>query len=350
MQQTTNQLNQFPPYSALIPLLTLLKDIYSEANFGFKITTVVGSVSSVLPTNKVVVAVSQEESAQELVEVPFDFLIIGTGMKYPLYKGELSSLVHRKEEIERLANKLKTAKSIVLVGGGPVGVETAGEILSTYPNKSVTLIHIGSKLLDGSSYFVRLKATATLKSQGATVLLKQKIQSVQTQQPGLPQLIQTSRGKLVEADVTITTTGNGSPNTEFLEENFRHSLTPKGLVKVSKSLLVYKTANMFALGDVPDLPTFGKLYANIPQQTKIVINNLTQLMNYQLKKSDTLPKLAEYGKGMKSPMVISIGPDYGIKVEKGFFKWFTAGLQIGHMKTAWFNQFAASRKKQEEAH
>lgn len=44
--------------------------------------------------------------------------------------------------------KIKGAKSILIVGGGPTGVELAGEIAFDYPEKDVTLVHNGYRLLE----------------------------------------------------------------------------------------------------------------------------------------------------------------------------------------------------------
>ncbi len=43
--------------------------------------------------------------------------------------------------------RLKAAKSVLIVGGGAVGVEVAGEIASVLPDKQVTLVHSRDKLL-----------------------------------------------------------------------------------------------------------------------------------------------------------------------------------------------------------
>jgi len=44
--------------------------------------------------------------------------------------------------------KIKSAHSIVIVGGGPTGVELAGERAVYFPAKKVTLVHKGSRLLE----------------------------------------------------------------------------------------------------------------------------------------------------------------------------------------------------------
>ena len=43
--------------------------------------------------------------------------------------------------------QLEKSESVLIVGGGAVGVELAGEIAETYPDKKVTLVHSGTTLV-----------------------------------------------------------------------------------------------------------------------------------------------------------------------------------------------------------
>ena len=45
--------------------------------------------------------------------------------------------------------QIKTATEIVVIGGGPVGVELAGEIATDLADKKVTLIHSKPEMVDG---------------------------------------------------------------------------------------------------------------------------------------------------------------------------------------------------------
>lgn len=41
---------------------------------------------------------------------------------------------------ERINEQIKAAKNIVIVGGGPVGVEMAAEVKEHFPDKQVTIV------------------------------------------------------------------------------------------------------------------------------------------------------------------------------------------------------------------
>ena len=52
-----------------------------------------------------------------------------------------------KTEYEKLAEAIEKSDEIVIVGGGPVGVEMAGEIVDRYTDKKIHLIHSGDHLV-----------------------------------------------------------------------------------------------------------------------------------------------------------------------------------------------------------
>ena len=55
---------------------------------------------------------------------------------------------------QNYAEELKAADSVLIIGGGPVGLELAGEIATDMPSKKVTLVHSGQNILE--SYPPRL--------------------------------------------------------------------------------------------------------------------------------------------------------------------------------------------------
>lgn len=61
-------------------------------------------------------------------------MVIATGSDgpFPGKCGKDSSLANLIKRYEDVTNEIKIAKQIVIVGGGPVGVELAGEIVDTY--------------------------------------------------------------------------------------------------------------------------------------------------------------------------------------------------------------------------
>ncbi|KAL0436255.1 UNVERIFIED_CONTAM: Apoptosis-inducing factorA [Sesamum radiatum] len=76
--------------------------------------------------------------------VTYDYLVIATGHDDPLPKTKSERLKEYQTEHERI----RSASSVLIVGGGPTGVELAGEIAVDFPDKKVVLVHEGSRLLE----------------------------------------------------------------------------------------------------------------------------------------------------------------------------------------------------------
>jgi hypothetical protein len=72
------------------------------------------------------------------------------------------SPLQRKEYLQRTATALAEATHIVIAGGGPTGVEVAGEILSQFGRKNITLVHPRGRVLEQCPDRISHKAMARL--------------------------------------------------------------------------------------------------------------------------------------------------------------------------------------------
>ena len=93
--------------------------------------------------------------------VPFDCLIIATGASYVSpWRGKNVVLTNeeREAEVSEVRKKIKAAKSILCVGAGPTGLETAGYLKEKYPGTKIGICQRGPKLLpafEGASDMIR---------------------------------------------------------------------------------------------------------------------------------------------------------------------------------------------------
>ncbi|KAJ2815472.1 hypothetical protein IWW50_006817, partial [Coemansia erecta] len=78
----------------------------------------------------------------------YDYLVLATGGHAP---GPINVVGRTKDEglseIRQLREGLENADSVLVVGGGPVGVEVAGYVAEKYPGKRITLVHSRARLL-----------------------------------------------------------------------------------------------------------------------------------------------------------------------------------------------------------
>jgi hypothetical protein len=74
-------------------------------------------------------------------EVEFDFCVIAVGSSYAGFlkaAATTTAAAQRLSEIHALNQQITGASSVLVVGGGPSGVELAAEILEAHPSKKVT--------------------------------------------------------------------------------------------------------------------------------------------------------------------------------------------------------------------
>ncbi|KAK3443746.1 hypothetical protein EUGRSUZ_B03822 [Eucalyptus grandis] len=139
----------------------------------------------------------------------FDYLVIATGHQDPVP----TTKTERLKQFEADNQKIKSARSILIVGGGPVGVELASEIAIDSPDEKITLVHSGLRLIE----FIGLRA-----SEKTLDWLRTK-----------------------NVDVKLD---------QLLEETFlKGNLDRFGRLKVDQCMRVEGRDNIFAVGDITDV-------------------------------------------------------------------------------------------------
>ncbi|KAJ2238265.1 hypothetical protein H4R99_005809 [Coemansia sp. RSA 1722] len=111
-------------------------------------------------------------------KMDFDSLLVSIGSVYPQpCKVDTASHVQGKAEMRMYADIVREAESILIIGGGPTGVGLAAEIATEYQNKTVILVHAGSRLLQSecTSEAMSRKALKKLKALGVKVFLNERV-------------------------------------------------------------------------------------------------------------------------------------------------------------------------------
>lgn len=96
----------------------------------------------------------------------FNRAVIASGSRYPTLPLAKSNsafdFAERNQEMLDAHQSLVSAKSVLVIGGGVVGVEFAGEIASAFPDKEITLAHSTDTLLDNLKPKAQRKALEQL--------------------------------------------------------------------------------------------------------------------------------------------------------------------------------------------
>ncbi|PVH86594.1 FAD/NAD(P)-binding domain-containing protein [Cadophora sp. DSE1049] len=232
---------------------------YSKDNFAF----IHGSATGLDHENR---KVSIKLPTGEVEMIEYYALVIATGASTtsPLLglNGDASELKTRWAEFRKA---LPTAKSIVISGGGPAGIEVAGEMgeylngrpgwfgKSTNSKVSITVYTAGSQILPVLRPSLAKHAEDLLSKLGVTVVKDTRVKSVEVLGGGDVQVtskvvIKLDDGKTVEADLYIPATGI-KPNTGFINKSL---LISDGRIDTNQSTLrVDKAgARVYAVGDV----------------------------------------------------------------------------------------------------
>ena len=235
---------------------------YSPENFRFEH----GTALKLDHANRGVVTRSAVDQSEKIIN--YHALIIATGASTPSpLLGLNSDADTLRADWASFRQKLPEAKSIIIAGGGPAGVETAGELgqhlngtpgwLSRKlenPKVQITVVTSASKILPVLRSSIAKKAEEFLARVGVTVLKDTKVTSVQPPPSASEDALATkttvilSDGSVLEADIYIPTTGT-TPNTGFLD---RSLLVSDGRVGANKGTLRVEKAGerVYAIGDV----------------------------------------------------------------------------------------------------
>lgn len=229
-------------------------------------------------------------------EFPFDIAIIATGSSYrsfsiPKPPDVMVLMKDRENQFQEENQKLLDAQNILVIGGGAVGIELAGEIAYSYPEKNITLIESLPRLLNNFKARASKIAKKLLEKMGVSVVLNEFIEK-DVNEKGM--WISHKSNNLYPADLVYFCIGI-SPNTSFLKSSFPNSIDDNKRIKVNDKLQQESNKNIFVIGDCNDVNEF-KLGYLADKQARFLVKNLKKLIragfNYNVSLSSYRPKTA----------------------------------------------------------
>ena len=240
-----------------------------------------------------------------------DFIVIATGRRYrsPLVKPSSGTRARRRAQLDDVAARLAESQRVLVVGGGPVGVEVAGELAEA--KVRTVLAHEGDRLLPGVRSAAQHKARSWLGALGVEVLLN-------TRAPGSPS--DTGPGTIGDRpyDLAIWCLGGG-PCVEPLTPDLTDAVGPDG-IRVLPSLQLLHHPSIFAVGDVTDLaePKLGRWAA---KHAAIAATNLRALCRDQ-------PPIATYEATSNPTMVVTLGRGAAVGAIGPLPQWAVSALGV----------------------
>ncbi|GAA0158607.1 hypothetical protein Leryth_014915 [Lithospermum erythrorhizon] len=250
--------------------------------------------------------------------ISYDYLVIATGHDEKTEFTKTEKLGYFKANQE----KIKSTNSILIVGGGPTGVELAGEISTDFPGKKVTLVHRGSRLLEFVGEKASKRAQKWLLKKNVEVILGESVTNLSSNTNG--GIYKTSGGKSISADCHFLCTGKPLASTWLKETMLGKSLDNKGRLMVDETLLVKGYKNIFAVGDINDVKEMKQGYL-AQMHSLVVAKSIKSLVNGK-------EKLEAY-KGGAQMAIVSLGRKDAVAQISGMTMsgWIPAKMKSGDM-------------------
>ncbi|KAJ8071837.1 hypothetical protein OCU04_002150 [Sclerotinia nivalis] len=259
---------------------------YPSGSFEF----VLGTATSMDKSTKTVTI--KTISGPELLQT-YETLVIATGShtigEVP-WKGAPSGYEQTKELLHNYREKVGSAKSIVVGGAGPTGVETVGELGFEYgKTKNIILITSSDEILKGAvTSPIASSAQKELEKMNVDVRLRTRINSTKLLSTGQTELSLSNSEKIL-CDLYLPSVGT-IPNSDFIPKEL---LDGQNFVKVDQYLRVQGNEDIWAAGDIIDAQPSQYVYAD--KQALALAKNLDLVLrskNPIVYKTDGAPILA----------------------------------------------------------
>ncbi|MGO3796940.1 MAG: FAD-dependent oxidoreductase [Pauljensenia sp.] len=208
-----------------------------------------------------------------------DYVVLASGSSYPFpAKYSSSRTVVAKARLEQLHENLAAAHSVLLVGGGTVGIELTGELANAYPDLEITIVERADSILSTPGYTDELRSEMgrQLDELGARVLTGSELAYLPPYNVGeLGRFtVHTKSGEAVEGDLWFQCYG-ARANTGYLDgTDYAGLLHPDGTIRVEPNLLLEGHRNVYAIGDITDVRESKRADA-ARQQARVVIANIS---------------------------------------------------------------------------
>lgn len=287
-----------PHSKTFLPIADGFKN-YPSTSFTFLEATAIA-----MSTSERTITVAARTGEEQTL--PYHALILATGTQTisPIL-GIKTNTDDLRTAIDSFRSQLPTATTIVIAGGGPAGVESAGEIGEYLNGKAgwfasrpahakakITVVTGGAKLLPALRDSLAKKAETYLNKVGVDVVYNTRVERTEPAEAGQnvgsvidksggKTMVFLSTGETLEADIYIPATGV-LPNTSFVPKEL---LTEKGYVETNASTLRVDAAGarVYAIGDVGSYTRGGVL--DIYDAVPVLLTNVKRDLMWDAKQS-----------------------------------------------------------------
>lgn len=255
-------------------------------------------LTNTIIVNEKVEKIMPKKIQTESKTITFDYAVLCLGCSYPIYLSSTENVLTmtRSEEAKALYKLLKKAKKVVIVGGGYVGTEIAGELATKRPDIETVMVHSHDRILERGPPAASSYAQKFLKKHGVKLIFNEKIVDHPTEKTFV-----TKKGKKIDADCCIWCAGT-KVDTSFLSGFQSPPLDTSGRIMVNEMLQLPEYPHLFAGGDLTSINE-EKTARKAELHARVIASNIKRIHQ---------GKTLEMYKTGSSPMVISLGDNHGV--------------------------------------
>ncbi len=261
-----------------------------------------------------------------------DYVIFATGSTYPFPAKYSSSRAQvAKARLEQLHENLAAAESVLIVGGGTVGIELTGELASAFPSLQITIVEKADDLLSNPGYTNELREEIKdqLKELGVRVITGAELAYLPPHNVGelghftvatkdgetveadiwfqcfgsrATSTVATKDGETVEADIWFQCFGSRANSGYLVGTEYESLLHPDGTLRVEATMQVTGHETVYAVGDLTDVRESKRADA-ARQQARVVISNIASQLSGDAPEVSYQPT--------KEWVILPLGPQMG---------------------------------------
>lgn len=233
-----------------------------------------------------------------------DYIVLATGSSYPFpaKTDEPDVSVARAKFLDAHHALLGAGRALV-IGAGAAGLELAGEIKTSFPEKSVTIVDMGDDILPGPyDQELRDELRRQLDKLEVQLVLGSPLHALPDTPAATaaPVTVSTEAGEELSADIWFRAFGV-VPATGFLSGSLAGVRDDLGYLSVDDQLRVAGHENVFAIGDIADADR--NMAATAKMQADLLAANLRARITGE-------GEAASYQK-LPPVVVIPLGPEGG---------------------------------------
>jgi len=243
------------------------------------------------------VEVTPDSVNTEKEKINFDYLIISSGIDYPIFLENKENVCTLKSGLEaaQMGAKILAQEHLLIIGGGLIGTEIAGELVTKTKGKRLIIVHPHDRLLERNPVKASNYAKKFLEKHGAQIIFGEKV----VDHKGNTFI--TDKGRKIDSEAGIWCAGIRC-NPWFMKDFPDSIFTDRKSLKVNEFLQLENYPNIFVGGDINSIQE-EKTAQNAERHAHLIVTNIERLQN---------SKPLTVHKPRSAPLVISLGDWTGI--------------------------------------